>query len=53
MDWILTNKEGLLNALWALVLLASAVAALTPTKEDDGVVDRIKNLLGKFLGKDK
>lgn len=28
--------------------ILSAIAAITPTKKDDRVMDRIRNLLGKF-----
>lgn len=48
MEWILANGSTLLEILNYVVIIAGLVAAITPTQNDDGVVDRIKNLLGKF-----
>jgi hypothetical protein len=39
------------NVLWALLTIATAVVALTPTQYDDGVVSRIKNVLERYLPK--
>ena len=36
--WILANIDTICEAFTALVTVCSAVAGLTPTKKDDGVV---------------
>ena len=35
----------------AILVLAAAIVALTPTEKDDNVVARIKNVFAKYLGK--
>ena len=56
--YLVSNVESILNALYAVVAAASAVAALTPTPKDDGlsakaykVVDWLALNIGK--AKDK
>ena len=35
----------------ALLVIVTAIAAVTPTEKDDSVVARVKNLVGKLTGK--
>lgn len=39
-DYIITNKEELLNIITAVVAAASAIAAFTPTPADDTIVGK-------------
>ena len=45
MDWILEHKLDLLNALTAIVAAAAAVAALTPSPKDDGIVAKLRAVI--------
>ena len=45
MSWILENKEALISIITAVVAVASAVAALTPTPKDDNIVGKIYKVI--------
>ena len=45
MDWILENKLNLFNIATAVVALAAAVTALTPSPADDGLVTKVRAVL--------
>ena len=44
-DYIITNKEGIIAAITATVTAASAIAALTPTPADDTLVGKAYRVL--------
>ena len=44
-DYIMNNIDGILAVITAVVTVASAVAALTPTPVDDGIVKTIRKLI--------
>lgn len=44
-NYILDNGEALLNAATALVAACSAIAALTPTPTDDGIVRKLYKVI--------
>lgn len=44
-EFIIENHELLLSLGTSLIALASALAALTPTPRDDGVVSALRRLL--------
>lgn len=50
MDWILNNGDNVVMAVSALIALASAVVALTPTEKDDNIMGRVVNIWGKVKG---
>tara|TARA_R100000655_G_scaffold37588_2_gene72221 strand:+ start:938 stop:1117 length:180 start_codon:yes stop_codon:yes gene_type:complete len=55
-EYILENKEGIFQIVTAVIAVASAVAALTPTPRDDGFVKKITgiiDLLALNVGKAK
>ena len=41
MNWLTENYEGILKALGAFYIFASAVALITPTDKDDNFLDKI------------
>ncbi len=45
MDWILENKLNLFNIATAVVALAAALAAISPSPKDDGVVAKLRKVL--------
>lgn len=45
MQYVQENWEAILGILTAAVALASAVAAITPTPKDDGIVKKLYKLL--------
>jgi len=45
MQYVQENWEAILGILTAAVALASAVAAITPTPKDDGVVKKLYKIL--------
>ena len=47
---IMDNKEAILTTGTAIIAGASALAALTPTKKDDNVFNKITNLLALNFG---
>lgn len=55
-EYISENKEGIFQIVTAVIAVASAVAALTPTPRDDGFVKKITgiiDLLALNVGKAK
>jgi len=48
MTWILEHKEALIGIITGIVTVASAIAALTPTPKDDGVIKKIYNIVDVF-----
>lgn len=48
MNYVIENVDALVDVVEAALVLASLVVALTPTKEDDGVVDRLRNVFSAF-----
>ena len=55
-EYISENKEGIFQIVTAVIAVASAVAALTPTPKDDGFVKKITgiiDLLALNVGKAK
>lgn len=57
-EYITENKEGILQVITAVIAVASAIAALTPTPKDDGLLKKIAGLidvlaLNVFRAKDK
>tara|TARA_R100000458_G_C8258171_1_gene233986 strand:+ start:1337 stop:1513 length:177 start_codon:yes stop_codon:yes gene_type:complete len=45
MEFVQSNWEGIVLVLTSAVALASAVAALTPTPKDDGIVKKLYALI--------
>jgi len=55
-EYISENKEGIFQIITAVIAVASAVAALTPTPKDDGFIKKITgiiDLLALNVGKAK
>ena len=57
-EYITENKEGIFQVITAVIAVASAIAALTPTPKDDGLLKKIAGLvdvlaLNVFRAKDK
>ncbi len=55
-EYISENKEGIFQIITAVIAVASAVAALTPTPKDDGWIKKITgiiDLLALNIGKAK
>ena len=48
MEFLTTHWDDILLALTATVTAASAIAALTPTKSDDAVVDAVIRFIDKL-----
>jgi hypothetical protein len=49
MQYLLDNKEMLIGAILGLLFFAECVVLLTPTKTDDGFVERIGGIIRKVL----
>ena len=45
MQYVQENWEGIVAVLTGLIATASAVAALTPTPKDDGIVKKLYKLI--------
>lgn len=45
MDWILAHKLDLFNIATAVVAAAAALASVTPSPKDDGVVAKMRAIL--------
>ena len=57
-EYITENKEGILQVVTAVIAAASAIAALTPTPKDDGLLKKLARIidllaLNVFRAKDK
>jgi hypothetical protein len=48
MQFVQSNWEALVLILTSAVALASAIAALTPTPKDDGIVKKLYKLVDTF-----
>ena len=44
-NWVVEHSSELIGILTGIVTVASAIAALTPTPKDDGIVKKIYGLL--------
>ena len=44
-DYIIENKEGVLQVITSVIAVASAVAALTPTPKDDTLIGKLYKLV--------
>ena len=44
-NWVMEHNSELVGILTGIVTVASAIAALTPTPKDDGIVKKIYGLL--------
>ena len=44
-NWVMEHSSELVGILTGIVTVASAIAALTPTPKDDGIVKKIYGLL--------
>ena len=47
-QFIMTNFNDILAAITSIIAGASALSALTPTKKDDSVLNKIKSCLDVF-----
>lgn len=45
MEYVRENWEGILAVLSGVIATASAVAALTPTPKDDGIIKKLYKLV--------
>lgn len=45
LTWIATHLDQLLSTLTSIVAAASAIAALTPTPRDDGIVATVRKVI--------
>jgi hypothetical protein len=52
-EFVTANWEGIVAVAAAVLAVAAAVVKLTPSKKDDEVVDKIEDVVGPFLNKDK
>ena len=55
-QYIIDHKEGIIQAITAVIAAASAIAALTPTPKDEGIIRKISrfiDLLALNVGKAK
>ncbi len=48
MDWILENYESIIFIATSLIASASAIAALTPTPKDDGIMSFLRKIVDFF-----
>jgi len=56
LNWVLAHKSDLVAILTGIVSVASAIAALTPTPKDDGIVKKVYgvvDMLALNVGKAK
>lgn len=47
-SWIISNIDTICEALTTLIAACTAIAGLTPTKKDDGVVATIVKIADQF-----
>ena len=47
--WLMNNYVELFMVLGAVIAAAESIVRLTPTKADDGAVERIGNLLRRVM----
>ena len=48
-NFLLSNYQSIFSILLALVGVAEIVVRLTPSKEDDGAVERVGKLIRQFM----
>lgn len=48
-QWLIDSKEELAGLLLGLVAVAEVITRLTPTKSDDGFVERVGHFIKKAL----
>ncbi len=48
MDWLFENMESMVFVATSVISAASAIAALTPTPKDDGVISFLRRIV-EFL----
>ena len=56
MNWLVENYEAVFGVVTAVVALASAIAAVTPTPKDDNIVKQLYKIIDVFalnIGKAK
>ncbi len=47
-EWITSNADSIFAWIGGIVSCASIIVKLTPSTKDDGIVDKIINVLDKF-----
>jgi len=45
LERLLANKEAILLAVTSTIAAAAAIAALTPTPKDDGIISKIRKVV--------
>jgi len=48
MSFIIENLDAIISAVEAIIAAAIAIAAVTPTEKDDGILNRISNVFAKL-----
>ena len=48
-DWVVTNWPVAVEAILAIIGLASVVVKLTPTMKDDAFLQKVKDFLSKYI----
>jgi len=52
-NWVMANKEDMINVVAYLVLAESNIVKLTPTLKDDNYFKPIIKFIGKYIALDK
>ena len=52
-QWVIANKEAVIQAILAIIGAASVIVKLTPTLKDDNALKAIIKFIGKFIALDK
>jgi hypothetical protein len=52
-QWLIENKESIIQAMLAIIGAASLIVKLTPTLKDDNILKGIIKFIGKFIAMDK
>jgi hypothetical protein len=52
-QWLIENKESIIQAILAIIGAASLIVKLTPTLKDDNILKGIIKFIGKFIAMDK
>jgi hypothetical protein len=52
-NWVLNNKEVLLQGVVSVIGVASIIVKLTPTLKDDNILLPIVKFLGKYIALNK
>jgi hypothetical protein len=48
MEWVMENKEAILQIVTGVIAVAAAVAAVTPNTKDEGIVGKLQSLINKL-----